>query len=129
MAYARENLSKMGSPLPDRATLERARSSLSDIFERQPLVLGAIGLAIGAAVADAFQTSEIENEWVGELSDTVTEDLNARSEAVAQRAREGGDALRSEISDAGAESIDRLKQTGKEALEAARETTTGGTGG
>lgn len=126
MARARENLSKMGSPLPDRAALERARSSLSDIFERQPLVLGAIGLAVGAAVAGAFQTSEIENEWVGELSDTVTEDPNPRSEAVAQRRMLGVDALRSEISDAGAESIDRLKQTGKEALDAARETTKGG---
>lgn len=127
MAYARENLSKMGSPLPDRTALERARSSLSDIFERQPLVLGAIGLAIGAAVAGAFQTSEIENEWVGELSDTVTEDPNPRSEAVAQRRTLG--CRRAEVRNQqrrGAESIDRLKQTGKEALDAARETTKGG---
>ena len=57
-----------------------------------------------------------------ELSDTVKEVLSTRSEAVAQRMREGVDTLRSEISDAGAELIDRLKQTGREALDAARET-------
>jgi hypothetical protein len=114
MACAGE-FQQVGNPLPDGDALERARSSLSNIFERQPLVLGAIGLAIGAAVAGAFETSEIENEWVGELSDTVKEVLSTRSEAVAQRMREGVDTLRSEISDAGAESIDRLKQTGREA--------------
>ena len=63
MAYAQENFNKIRNPLPDRHTLELARSSLSDIIERQPLVLGAIGLAIGAAIAGAFQTFKIENEW------------------------------------------------------------------
>jgi len=122
IAYAQENFNNMGNPLPDRHTLERARSSLSDILERQPLVVGAIGLAIGAAVAGAFQTSEIENEWAGELSDTVKEDLTSRAEAVAKSVREGVDTVKSEISDAGAESMDRLKHTGKDALNAARET-------
>jgi hypothetical protein len=124
IAYAQENFNKMGNGLPDRQTLEWAQSSFSDILERQPLVLGAIGLAIGAAVAGAFQTSEIENEWAGELSDTVKEDLTTRAEAVVESVREGVDIMKSEISDAGAESVDRLKHTGKDALNAARETTT-----
>ena len=109
IAYAQESFSKIGNPLPDRYTLGRARSSLADTLERQPLVIGAIGLAIGAAVAGAFQTSEIENEWAGELSDTVKGDLTGRAEAVANSLREGVDTLKSEISDAAAESIDRLK--------------------
>ena len=128
MAYAQENFNKIGNPLPDRQTLEWARSSLSDILERQPLVVGAIGLAIGAAVAGAFQTSEIENEWAGELSDTVKEDLTTRAEAVAKSVREGVDTVKSEISDAGAELIDGSKRAGKDALNAARETTTGSAG-
>ena len=126
MTYARENFTEIGNLLPDRDALERARSSLSDVLERQPLVLGAIGLAIGAAVAGAFQTTRVEKEWVGDLSDTVKEDLSTRAEAVAQRVRAGADPLKSEISDAGAESIDRLKQTGRDAIDAARETPTGG---
>jgi hypothetical protein len=121
IAYAQESFSKIGNPLPDRHTLERARSSLSDILERQPLVIGAIGLAIGAAVAGAFQTSEIENELAGKLSDTVKEDLTGRAEAVANSLREGVGTLKSEISDAAAESIDRLNHTGKDVLNAASE--------
>jgi hypothetical protein len=92
-AFARKNLSKVGNPLPSRNTLERAQSSLTDIFERQPLVLGAIGLAIGVAVAGALQTTEVENEWVGELSYNVKEDLSTQAGAVARRTREAGDTL------------------------------------
>jgi hypothetical protein len=111
ITYAQESFDKIGNPLLGRHTLERARSSLSDILERQPLVIGAIGLAIGAAVAGAFQTSEIENEWAGELSDTVKEDLTSRAEAAAKSVREGVETAKS----AGTESIDRTNHTGKAA--------------
>ena len=66
----------------------KTQSSLADIFERQPLVLGAIGLAIGAAAAGALRTSDLENQWVGDLSDDVKADLNTRAGAVSQRLRE-----------------------------------------
>jgi hypothetical protein len=45
------------------------RSNLSDVFERQPLALGAIGLAIGAGIAAALPSSEVEAEYLGEASD------------------------------------------------------------
>jgi hypothetical protein len=57
---ARENFSKWAIPSPTETPWNGAHSSLSNIFERQPLVLGAIGLAIGAAVAGAFETSDRE---------------------------------------------------------------------
>src|ERR1700694_5354557 len=47
------------------------RSSLSDVFEAQPLALGAIGLAIGAGIAAALPSSEMEAAYLGETSDTV----------------------------------------------------------
>ena len=115
-AYARENLSKLGEMLPGK---ERLSSSLSDMLERQPLVLGAVGLAIGAAVAGAFRTFDVENEWVGEISDSVKEDLKERASAVSQGAREATDTLKNEIKDAGAETIDRIKQAGMDAAQAA----------
>ena len=46
------------------------RSNLSDVFEAQPLALGAIGLAIGAGIAAALPPSEMEAEYFGETSDT-----------------------------------------------------------
>jgi hypothetical protein len=118
VAYARENLGKLG---PGKESLAKAQSSLADMLERQPLVLGAIGLAIGATVAGAFQTSDLENEWIGDLSDDVKADLNTRAGAVSQSLREASDTLNAELGDTGAEAIDRVKQAGMDAADAARE--------
>ena len=107
--------------VPDKSSLTNAQSSLADMLERQPLVLGVIGLAIGAAVAGAFRTSDLENEWIGDLSDDVKADLNARAGAVSQSLREASDTLKAELSDTGAEAIDRVKQAGMDAADAARE--------
>jgi hypothetical protein len=118
VAYARENLDKLN---PGKESLVKAQSSLGDMLERQPLVLGAIGLAIGAAVAGAFRTSDLENEWIGDLSDDVKADLNTRAGAVSQSLREASDTLKAELGDTGAEAIDRVKQAGMDAADAARE--------
>jgi hypothetical protein len=120
VTYARESLGDLGGALPRKETLAQAQSSFSDLLERQPLVLGAIGLAIGAVVAGAFSTSDVENEWVGELSDSIKADLNARATAVSQSVREASDTLKAEIGDMGAESLERLQETGRNAMDAAR---------
>jgi hypothetical protein len=124
VTHARENLGKLGSALPRKETLAQAQSSFSDLLERQPLALGAIGLAIGAAVAGAFSRSDLENEWVGELSDSVKADLNARAGAVSQSVREASDTLKAEIGDMGAEARERLQETGRNAMDAARKANT-----
>ncbi|MCC8952915.1 hypothetical protein H8B02_05385 [Bradyrhizobium sp. Pear77] len=116
VAYARENLG-----MPAKEALTKAQSSLADMLDRQPLVLGAVGLTIGAAIAGAFRTSDLENEWVGELSDDVKADLNARAGVISQVLREASDTLSAEVGDVGAEAIDRVKQAGIDAADAARE--------
>ena len=121
VAYARENFSKLGNPLPGKEAFAKAQSSLAGVLDRQPLVLGAVGLAIGAAVAGAFRTSDLENEWVGELSDDMKADLNTRVGAVSQSLREASDTLKAEVSGIGAEAVDRAKQAGMDAADAARE--------
>ncbi|WP_053083914.1 hypothetical protein [Afipia felis] len=83
---------------------------MTDLLERQPLVLGVIGLAIGAATAGAFRTSDIENEVLGQMSDDVKADLSSRADAVSQSVREGSDTLKSEFSDRATEVANRLKQ-------------------
>jgi hypothetical protein len=121
VAYARENLGNLANPLPGKEAFTKAQSSLAKVLEQQPLVLGAVGLAIGAAVAGAFRTSDLENEWVGELSDDVKANLDTRAGAVSQSLREASDTLKAELSDTGAEAVDRVKQTGMDAADAARE--------
>jgi hypothetical protein len=63
---------------------------------------------------------KVENEWVGELSDSVKEDLNVRAGAVSQSVREASDTLKSEIDDMGTESLERLQETGRNATDAFR---------
>ncbi|MBI5262571.1 MAG: hypothetical protein HY852_12230 [Bradyrhizobium sp.] len=105
-----------------RGAYTQTRTILSDLFERQPLALGAIGLAVGGMVASAFQSSALENEMAGPLSDKVKNSIQTRAAGVSQSLREGADVVRNEVSDMTAESIDRLKRTGDDALRAARET-------
>lgn len=121
VAGAREMFDRLGRALPRKETFMQAQSSLSDLLERQPLVLGAVGLAIGAAVASAMSRSSIEDEWVGNLSDDLKADLKERAGAVSQSVREASDTLKAELTDAGAEYADRVKQAGRDAMDAARE--------
>jgi hypothetical protein len=122
IAGAREMFDRVGEALPRKEMLRQAQSSLSDLLERQPLVLGAVGLAIGATVAGALAKSSLEDEWVGELSDSLKADLNARAGAVSQSVREASDTLQAELGDAGAEIADRVQQAGRDALDASQET-------
>ncbi len=50
---------------------ETVRDNLSELFKSQPLALGAVGLAIGAGIAAAFPTTDAEDAYMGEVSDTV----------------------------------------------------------
>ena len=118
---ARDMVDRLGRALPRKETLRQAQSFLSDLLERQPLVLGAIGLAIGATVAGALAQSSVEDEWVGNLSDSLKEDLKERAGAVSQSVREASDTLKAELADAGAGYADRIQQAGRDALDAGRE--------
>ena len=52
-------------------TVRGAQDALADLFARQPLALGAVGIAIGAAIAASLPKSQIENRLLGETADTV----------------------------------------------------------
>lgn len=121
VAGARDMFDRVGRALPRKETFMQAQSSLADLLERQPLVLGAVGLAIGATMAGALAKSNLEDEWVGNLSDGLKADLKKRAGAVSQSVREASDTLKAEFADAGAEYADRVQQAGRDALDAGRE--------
>ncbi|WP_426435457.1 hypothetical protein [Bradyrhizobium genosp. P] len=120
VAFAREQFGKLDKPLPVKETLTKAQSSLGDMLERQPLVLGAVGLAIGAAVAGAFRTSDIEDQYIGGISDDVMGELSKRGTQVSKALREAADTVIAEVSDTGAEAMDRVKQAGTDAAQTAK---------
>lgn len=117
--FASEQFGKLGDAFPAGETLTKARSSLGDMLERQPLVLGAVGLAIGATIAGAFRTSDIESEYVGEISADLKDELSRRGTAVSKALREASDSVMAEVGDTGTEAVDRLKQAGTDAAQAA----------
>lgn len=49
----------------------RAKSTVLDAIEREPLVLGAIGVAVGAAIGAMLPASRAEGEYLGEVGRTA----------------------------------------------------------
>jgi hypothetical protein len=62
------------------------QSRLSESLERQPLLLGAIGLAIGAGIASTFAATAVESELMGEQGTAAREKLQDLADDVTERA-------------------------------------------
>jgi hypothetical protein len=62
------------------------QQNLSGMFERQPLVLGAVGLAIGAGIAASIRTTEAEKRTFGKASDLVRDTVTEKAVEVKEMA-------------------------------------------
>lgn len=112
--------------------VSRATSPVLGLGETQPLLLGAIGLAIGAVIGASFSTTQIENRLMGSTRDDlvkrardVGQEQLHRVQAAAERTIE---AVREEVSNEGltpgqaAESLtDKVTRVAEAGYEAARE--------
>lgn len=79
--------------------MERAKDRFGQMVDEQPLVLGALGLAIGAALGAAIPATRRENEMMG----TVRDDLMERAK---ETAREQAETLK--------QSAQRVAETAKQ---------------
>jgi hypothetical protein len=70
-------------------------SKLSEHLERQPLLLGVIGLGIGAGIASAFATTEAEGELMGHHGSAARKKMQDLTDDVKDRATQ----LISEVKD------------------------------
>jgi hypothetical protein len=83
-AAAYERTSRLGSDLAESASdlarsipgsasdmFDTTRSNLATLFRQQPLLLGAVGVAVGAGIAASFPATELETEYLGETSDQL----------------------------------------------------------
>jgi hypothetical protein len=77
---ARDRAASMGADISQRARRTgaqarhyrgRAREGFFHVLQRQPLVLGALGLAAGAALGAALPATRREDELMGETSDDL----------------------------------------------------------
>ena len=81
-ATARDDLLQSGASLG--SGLQR---SLTDVFERQPLLLGVLGLGVGAVMAASMPTTETERAIMGEASDRARDTLSETAAEAAKTAR------------------------------------------
>lgn len=64
----------------------KVRNGVSTIVEEQPLVLGAVGLAIGAAMAAAFPSTRVEDKIAGSFSDDMKNEIRNAASQTAESA-------------------------------------------
>jgi hypothetical protein len=93
---------------------QAARENLTELFRAQPLALGAIGLAIGAGIAAALPGTDVENSYLGEVSETLANDA---MDAGAEEARrqgltiDGARAAVADVTDRAGRVVDAAKKT------------------
>jgi hypothetical protein len=87
---ARERARRLGaSEAGDRATYygRRARTGFLETLHEHPLVLGALGLAVGAAIGAALPATEKEDEWLGDTRDRLTDRAKEAGREQIEKAR------------------------------------------
>lgn len=60
-----------------RQTYREGVDAASDFYKDQPLVVGALAVAVGAAIASALPRTRQEDEWMGHESDALMDEAEA----------------------------------------------------
>ena len=72
----------------------QVREGFNTLLEEQPLILGAVGLAVGAIIGAAFPSTEQEDRLVGEMRDKT---INKGKELGAQAYEKGSELAKQNI--------------------------------
>jgi ElaB/YqjD/DUF883 family membrane-anchored ribosome-binding protein len=70
------------------AAADRVRTTFLDALDREPLVLGAIGVAVGAAIGAMLPPTRVERAYLGKASETVREGTSDLASEGIGKARE-----------------------------------------
>jgi hypothetical protein len=65
----------------------RAEETFMDTLEREPLIIGALGVAVGAAVGLALPSTPIEDRYVGPLRDRALDEGKAKAKEGFEQAK------------------------------------------
>ena len=77
------------------------QTNLTKTLDRQPLLLGLIGLGIGASIASMFSSTEVEQELVGATAAKVKDQFGEFAHQVGERAEKVLDDVKQEARDQG----------------------------
>lgn len=135
---ARQRLSSAAETARHRAADygQRAQHGFMDTLEREPLLIGALGVAVGAALAAALPATRAEDRYVGRYRDRLLDEGRTRAQEGVQNARRAASsaygAVREEagrLGDGVSSLVDEAKQVAKAGLDAAKSEFKGGEGG
>jgi ElaB/YqjD/DUF883 family membrane-anchored ribosome-binding protein len=109
---AQTRMSEMGRR--SQMQMERAKDRFGQMMDEQPLVLGALGLAIGAALGAAIPSTRRENEMMGsvrdDLLDRAKETAREQAETLKQSAQRVADTAKHEVERVAEEVSQRREQ-------------------
>jgi lambda repressor-like predicted transcriptional regulator len=106
------------APAIGRQFFATARTNLADLMQRQPLLLGAIGLAVGAGVAASVGPTAAETDLLGDASTNFQEGVRNLAAAATHRAAVVADGVTTTVAQEARVqglSSSALKQTASEA--------------
>jgi uncharacterized protein YjbJ (UPF0337 family) len=100
--------------LSSAAALDRGSRAASNLFEDQPLVVGALAVALGAAIGSALPHSKIEDDAMGDSSDRLFAEAQAvyreERDKVMAAAKTAVAEAKNEVSDAGSDLAELLPE-------------------
>ena len=96
----------------------KVADQLSDAFERNPLIVGAVGLMAGALIAALLPATRMEDELLGSTRDQLWEKAETAGQDAISRVRDAATQAIDSATDAAAA---RVRDTATQAVEAATE--------
>lgn len=83
MHGASDRIGSFGSGMRDRSAsvATGARNSFADLLEREPLIVGALGIAVGAAIGALLPATRLEEEQFGRASAKMRERVGEAAES------------------------------------------------
>jgi hypothetical protein len=113
------------------ATAKQGQERATDMFEEQPLVAGALAVALGAAIAAALPRSRVEDDYLGKQSDHLIEEaerifaeekakLSMAAQAATTEAKKVLDEASDEIGSLAQSAMDNTKASAERIVSAAK---------
>jgi len=106
------------SALLSRVGSYAGADGVSEVFERNPLIIGAIGVMTGALIAALLPMSQVENELLGETRDQLWQQAEDFGEEAVQRVREAAtEAATRAVDAATGAAVETVRQLGEKSSE------------
>ena len=102
-------------------SMNQGRDATTDFYNQQPLVAGALALAVGAALGGALPRTKTEDDLMGSQSDTLFDQAERIFEEEKAKALSVADSVKQEVQDIAAETkadLDSGAPRNKSAVEA-----------